>query len=229
MQNTKMLKNIVMGWILITAFSLLISACGSEPEPTPTPTRPAVITPTKSPAVEAEVPQLEPKAVIEKAIAAEDAILTKRTHATISKNGNLLKMDFDYIAPDRYYINLQGIEMIVIGNQAYAKYDGKWRADPEGAKTLEENLDDVEQGAVEILEASYLDEVTYRDEKTHIYKVRTRWTDNEGTKISDGKVWIRLADGLPVKAEKDLFLGNLRYRVNMQVEYNLDLKIEPPV
>jgi len=216
------IRGYILGYILIVLLGLLLSGCGGKAEP-------EFVPPTRRPAPPTLQPAAEPKVMIERAIDAEFAETTERMHMTVSKNGNLLEMDLDFVAPDRYYMNLQGIELIVIGSQGYAKVDGKWHADPNSGAKLDENLNDIVRDSIQVLDAEFIEQVTYKGEATHVYTFRMTWTDNQGEKISEGKMWLRVADGLPVKSEENLFLGDLRYHLNYQLEYGLDLKIEPPI
>lgn len=209
-------------WMVIVVFGLLLAGCGKKAER-------EFVPPTRRPPPPTVLPVAAPEVMIKNALDGEFAATTERTHVTLSKSGNLVEADIDYVAPDRYYYNIEGIELILIGKQGYAKVDGKWRTEPKLIDKARDDLVDIIRNSLKVEEAEFLEQVTYRSEPTHVYHYRLSWTDQQGDKVSDGKMWIRVADGMPMKAEEDLFLGELRYRMNYQFEYDLDIKIEPPI
>jgi hypothetical protein len=144
-----------------------------------------------------------------------------------------IKSQVDYVAPDRYHIMYlggtgAGIEMIMIGNQAYMKMSGKWSKMPGNSNksipTLRDSFTD--EGLKSLADVKFDGEDTVDGKPAYAYSYKN--VTPVGNYPFTSKIWIGRDTGLPIKIVVDYTNGVLK---QMTVNYDTEspVTIEPPI
>jgi hypothetical protein len=140
-----------------------------------------------------------------------------------------LKMELEFVAPDRFRImNTTGPEMVIVGKNVYLEHEGRWQKVPGdlGASVPDMRKAWDEEGRKWFTDVKYVGEDTANGKPTHVYTYHNKGA--EGIGENDSKIWIGKSNGLPVRIEANYKKGTLR-SMTIDYDYDSDISIEPPV
>jgi len=141
----------------------------------------------------------------------------------------------EFAAPDRSHMKWTGgqgedVEAISIGDKHYWFSNGKWT---EGGVPMSEKAnrgaDFANKLAEMVKEVKYVGPETINGISCHAY-TGTYETTMAGQKYSgNAKVWIGANDGLIHQSDSDFTVSNYGGKSHIVYEYNVNIKVEPPV
>lgn len=144
-----------------------------------------------------------------------------------------IRSQVDYVAPDRFHVTYlggtgAGMEMIIIGDQAYMKAGGKWSKSPGTSGGTTPTLRDsfTEEGLKSLSETKFEGEDTVDGKPALVYSFKN--LTPKGDYGFSSKMWVSTQTGLPMKIYATYDNGMLK---NMTVTYDTESKvtIEPPM
>lgn len=154
-------------------------------------------------------------------------------------SGETLSSTFEFIRPDRFRMDSQGFELIIIGDQTFINDgSGTWIESPvpmddmlEGTieafideGLIEELLKDLE---VTIRDVESLGQETINDRNTNVYTYKSKSIFDDSFVLT--KVWVGVDDGLLYQQQVETESGGIRGRTTMIYDYGSDVMIEAPI
>lgn len=218
------------------AFSLFISfGCGSKETTNTTTTNSATNAPTTNTVAEKE-PEFDATAPFTPSANPKDDLLnsTKRLQAHESWSATLesnlypeVKTQLEFAKPDRYRINNQTTEIIVIGKDAYGRQNNKWQKLPAdiGAEIeqMKKGFNADSMKAIKEVKKVGTEKLGGKDANIYEYSI-------SGDKIvqNSTKVWIASDSGLPLKTVVETQQTDATQRQTTTYNYDKPVKIEAP-
>lgn len=191
----------------------------------PTPTATTAPTATSTPTAAALG---DPKSAILNGLAAQ--LKTKSFHVTSISlvNGKTTTRTVDYVAPDRYHIKTDTMDVILIGDKVYTNTKGKWALNPAMSGLVKPLLDELRNIPVDITDVHLVGPDIVNGVTT--VAIMFTSTVKVGTIVvkSTSKAWLRVSDGLPVKQEIDSDVGGVKTHISQTIDYDPTLKIDVP-
>jgi outer membrane lipoprotein-sorting protein len=188
----------------------------------------------------------DPREALKKAFTAQRAARTYRARLEYSIGGVGTHNDLEFVAPDRYHVTLvgpaaMGQEMIIIGNDKFARISGRpWAktdmnvaagtmATTLGDLTDQFHQEDVSQRMTKYDDVQFSGSEVLEGQPVVVYQFNLK--SKKGP--IPGKIWISTADNLPRKivheagsqtnSDRKMKLSTTYY------DYNANIKIEPPI
>ncbi len=182
-----------------------------------------------SPARGLFAPGDDAKADIEKMA---DRFLSQRSFkAKMDGDGKTpMKMDLEFISPDRYRITMANTsEMIIIGKATYMKIGDKWRKMPMPVDSTITDMRDAfnKEGMKWFSEVKYAGEETADGRPAYVYAYHNKGA-GAGVGENDSKLWIAKDNGLPIKMEAVYRSGDLK-TMTITYDYQTPVTIEAPI
>ena len=146
---------------------------------------------------------------------------------------NELRMQVDYVSPDRYRVlhlggPAAGMETIMIGKQSYMKAGGKWQKMPvdigSSIPTLRDSF--TEEGLKTLTDVTFDGDDIVDGKPALVYSYKN--STPEGNYPFTSKIWIAKAGGVPMKIAVDYENGALK-RMNVVYDTETPVTIEPPI
>jgi hypothetical protein len=202
------------------------------PTQVPTPTKPPAPTATTAPtatSAPAAASLGDPKSAILKGLAAQ--LKTKSFHvvAISQVNGKTTTRTVDYVAPDRYHIKTETMDVILIGDKVYVNTKGKWALNPAMSALVKPLLDELRNIPVDITDVHLVGPDIVNGVPTVAIMYASTVTIGNTVVKSASKAWLRVSDGLPVKQEIDSDVGGVKTHISQTIDYDSTLKIDAPV
>ena len=151
--------------------------------------------------------------------------------ATIDMTGSTnMRMEFEYIAPDRYHIkNAPSMEIIIIGKNTYLKVNGNWQKSPANLGDSIPKMRDAftEEGMKSLTDVEYVGEDSIDGKDALLYRYKGN-TIKDATAY-DSKLWIGKDDGLPLKIEVEYPNGGVLKQMTTIYDYDTKVTIESPM
>lgn len=120
-------------------------------------------------------------------------------------------------------------ETIYSGGAVYVLVDGKWTRSPMTAKDME-NLEKENRRKLKVASCSHLRDESANGEAASVYTVHTE-TEVRRTAVrtwkTDTLIWISRANGLPLRSESDLDVGDNLGKGHLSVRYEYR-NVQPP-
>lgn len=217
------------------AFLIFISFGCSSGETNTTTTNSATNASTNTTVVEKE-PEFDVNAPFTPSANPKDDLLnsTKRLQAHESWSATLennlypeVKTELEFIKPDRYRINNQTTEIVVIGKDAYGKQGGKWEKLPAdiGAEieNMKKGFNADSMKAIKEVKKIGTEKLGGKDANIYEYTI-------SGNNIAQNstKVWIATDSGLPLKTVVETQQTDAISRQTTTYSYDKKVKIEAP-
>lgn len=149
--------------------------------------------------------------------------------ATMDSTGDKpLKMEVEYVRPDRYHVKNESMESIIIGRDTYMKLNGAWRKFPTPLDQTISSLRDMftEEGLKTLADVKQESDDTVDGEDAIVYSYTGKVPQTSNTYNS--KLFIGKDDGLPLKIEVEYSGGPLK-KMTTVYRYSPDVKIEAPI
>ncbi|HNQ15759.1 MAG TPA: hypothetical protein PKM58_09355 [Pyrinomonadaceae bacterium] len=212
--------------ILIVMMLMSFAGCSSTGE-SPGNASP-VPTPVASPSIAASTETAESEKAKEEVVTSARKLKDlKFWSAKTEIEGNpALSGEIQYIAPDRFHFKQGGNEAIVVGDQTFAKENGKWvKADYDmsGFKKIQENAL-TEEDVKKIQNVQVLGEETLNGKRTTIYVHRSGGPSID----SVTKMWIDRENGLVMKSVVENRVGKQTQRIVTTYDFDTPVTIEAP-
>jgi len=173
-------------------------------------------------------PGTDPRAEIE--TAARKFLAAKAYRGTAVGEGAMpMRVEIEYVAPDRYRIKTgPDFETLVIGDESYTRSGGRWAKLPMKTPFQASVVRDMftEDGLTRMIDLSFLGKEALAEQPVLVYGFRI--PAREETPAHSTRLWIRQADGLPMKGVVTFDSGPVA-KITLEYEYPADLAIEPPV
>ena len=146
---------------------------------------------------------------------------------------NELRMQVDYVAPDRYHMQYLGgtavgMEIIIIGKETYMKTGGTWRKTPGGMGEAMPTLRDsfTEEGLKTLNDVKFDGDDTVAGKPALVYSYKN--VTPQGNYPFHSKIWIGKDTGLPMKIEVNYENGTLK-QMNVAYDTETPISIERPI
>jgi hypothetical protein len=203
------------------------SAPTQVPPPTKAPAPTATTTPTATSAPTATTLG-DPKSAVLQGLAAQ--LKTKSFHVTSISlvNGKTTTRTVDYVAPDRYHIKTDTMDVILIGDKLYTNTKGKWALNPAMSGLVKPLLDELRNIPVDITDVHLVGPDVVNGVPTVAIMYASTITVGKAVVKSTSKAWLRVSDGLPVKQEIDSDVGGVKTHISQTIDYDSTLKIDAP-
>lgn len=192
----------------------------------------AVAAPTTAPAAPA-LPVGDPFDVIRKAQIASTQRAYRSEVVSESKDGKTVIKGI-FVPPGNLHVTTatdgMQFEMIIVGERLWTKRDGKLTEAPNAkvtiGKTLEQYAKDPESLGIKISDVKFVGPDVVNGTPTWVYSFVSSLP--EANFKSSGKMWIGVANGLPLKQESEGEFGGIKSKTTQTVTYDPNLKVEVP-
>ncbi len=223
-----------MNWLkvlMLVGILALTNGCGSKPPKAEQPVTAA----TKAPEPENEAAIAAAKAnpldgianAFEKAFAAN----AYRARLEATREGITATTTYEFVAPDRFRMITGPTDMIVIGEAAFLKTLGSWQRVTTGLQSQMKSIRDplLVEKLRKSTDAKFVQPDTLDGKAMLVFECSAKdLLGAEGATYA--KTWVGVLDGLPHKAEFEGMTGSVKTKgVLTWYDYNVDIKIEPPL
>ncbi|NLS76317.1 MAG: hypothetical protein GXY76_03560, partial [Chloroflexi bacterium] len=153
-----------------------------------------------------------------------DADRFRMTMVLVDDEGTSTQI-IEYVAPDRFRLQMDEEDLLVIGESTYALKDGEYRLYPDGGMIGRMVVNLVNPAQVEQL-TPYLVSVTPKGTETLNGKAMRvyEYVANLDDEVASSTVWISQADGRPYQVRQEQY-GE---QSTITYEYDADIEIEAP-
>ncbi|MEO8649053.1 MAG: hypothetical protein ABI539_07810 [Acidobacteriota bacterium] len=154
-------------------------------------------------------------------------IQSKSFQAKMSTEGSTpMKLELQFVAPDRYRIKTGTMETVIIGKETYLNVNGRWMRSPVDMGSSIPSMRDAftEEGLKGISSVEYTGDETVNGKESMVYKYNGKAVKGGSDYIS--RLWVARDDGLPQRVQVTYNGGPLKTAV-INYEYN-DIAIEKP-
>jgi hypothetical protein len=179
----------------------------------------------ESPSGGAFAPSGDPVADIRNA--SDRFIQSKAFQAKMNTEGSTpMKLELQFVAPDRYRIKTGNMETVIIGKETYLNVNGRWMRSPVDMGSSIPNMRDAftEEGLKGISGVEYTGDESLNGRESMIFKYNGKAVKGGSEYVS--RLWVARDDGLPQRVEVTYNGGPLKTAV-INYEYN-DIAIEKP-
>jgi hypothetical protein len=155
-----------------------------------------------------------------------------RIHSTTTTgDGNTIQMTGEVILPDRFHLVVNGREILIVGNKTYQKEGDKWTEFPVDIGSIVSGLiggmtAEMENG---ISDVQYIGPDTVNGVPAQVYQYTSSFKAGDQEVKSTVKLWVGVANGLPVRQEVDGEFAGIKSKTVQEIEYDPSIKIEAPV
>ena len=224
----KIVKTKLRTDVLLICVAVTAASCASSRTP-------GASSPTSSSSAQASD---DPREALKKAFTAQRAATSYRARMEYSIGGVGTHNDLEFVAPDRYHVTLvgpatMGQEMIIIGNDKFARISGRPWAKTDmnvAAGTMATTLgdltdqfrhEDISQKMAKYDDVQFSGSEVLEGQPVLVYQFNLKSTKGP----IPGKIWISTADDLPRKIVHDskMKLTTTYY------DYNTNFSIVPPI
>ncbi len=231
---------------MAAALLLLVSACKSSP---------IRIIPSKSQSIVvfSPTPIIEPIVLVRKALTyidPWDVIRPYRVMLTHSTDGGSSTSTTEYDSHGSYHeYDTDGHERYLVNNRTYWKHEGKWRdgLDPndgdfvfkmgltliQGNQATESIAEVIASTGLTVTTLSNVKPITYTQTAGVAIAVMSYQTISADEKLADVKLWVRLADSLPVRLEANGHLPELgffdHFKITREFDFDTPITITAPI
>lgn len=188
----------------------------------------------------------DPREALKKAFIAQRAATSYRARMEYSIGGVATHNDLEFVAPDRYHVTLvgpatMGQEMIIIGNDKFARISGRpWAktdmnvaggtmATTLGDLTDQFHHEDASQRMMKYDDIKFSGSEVLDGQPVLVYQFNLKTTRG----LIPGKIWISTADNLPRKIEHEASSpSNADRKMKISTtyfDYNASFNISPPI
>lgn len=208
-------------------------AVATVPTTAPAATKPAAApTATSAPAAPA-LPVGDPADAVRKAYIASTQRAYRSEAVIESKDGKTIVKGV-FVPPGNLHATTDAdgmqFEMIIVGERLWMKRDGKVTESPNAkvmiGKTLEQYAKDPESLGIKISDVKFVGPDVVNGTPTWVYSFVS--TLPEANFKSAGKMWIGVANGLPLKQEAEGEFGGIKSKTVQLITYDPSLKVEAP-
>lgn len=230
-----MKKNLRLSTLFVVVALLMSASCGQLKVPGASST-------TSSGSAKASD---DPREALKKAFTAQLAARNFRSRLEYSVGGVATHNDLEFVAPDRYHVTVvgpatMGQEMIIIGNDKFARISGRpWAktdmnvsagimATTLGDLTDQFRHEDVSQKMTKYDDVQFSDAEVLEGQPVAVYQFNLK--SKKGP--IPGKIWISTADNLPRKIvhEASSQTTNSKMKITTTYyDYNSNFNISPPI
>lgn len=243
---------------LLIALSLLVAACGrgnreeatavpptatAAPAPTAaaeTPTAApaaaeATAQPTEAPAAgdaQAPIAGDDPVAVVSNAMAAQFNGGPYRAVTTVESEGTITEMTAEVVPPANMHMIIGGgnMEVILLDGTLWSKTGGsEWMQ--MGSPDMMQGMFDMISGQIErseLTNVQFVGSEPVMGEQTDAYTFTSTLGEGEQVMVSEVKLWISQASGLPVRMESTSSGAGVTSKATQTIEYDSTITIEAP-
>ena len=149
----------------------------------------------------------------------------------VSSGAGEISQVLEFQAPDRYRMQVDQMELVIVGGKTWLNAGGTWVASPEMGGMVDGLLDQL-PGAGKPMAAlapmtavEKLGEETVNGERAD--KVRYATGDESSGQV-EVTVWFRKSDGLPLRQEMQSHYGEFDAEISADFEYDASIQIEAP-
>ncbi|MCW1969992.1 MAG: hypothetical protein KIH69_017915 [Anaerolineae bacterium] len=211
-------------------------AAATVPTTAPAATKPAAApapTATSAPAAPA-LPVGDPADAVRKANIASTQRAYRSEVVSESKDGKTVIKGI-FVPPGNLHATTDAggaqFEMIIVGDRLWMKRDGKLTESPNAkvmiGKTLEQYAKDPESLGIKISDVKFVGPDVLNGTPTWVYSFVS--TLPEANFKSTAKMWIGVANGLPLKQEVEGEFGGIKSKTVQLITYDPNLKVEAPM
>ncbi|MCB0216161.1 MAG: hypothetical protein H6648_02290 [Caldilineae bacterium] len=149
----------------------------------------------------------------------------------VSSGAGEISQVLEYQAPDRYRMQVDQMELIIVEGKTWLNAGGTWIASPEMGGMIDGVLDQLPgagkpmTGMPPMTEVEKLGEETLDGVRTD--KVRYATGDETSGRV-EVTVWFRKSDGLPLRQEMQSHYGEFDAEISADFEYDASIRIEAP-
>jgi len=237
-------KLLVIGCIVVAA---LVTACGAQNTAPSTAPNSAAL-PTQSPesssaptqakptaTVAPALPLGDPREAVIKAVRAQLKAGPYRVKSTTTTDKGTSERTAEVILPDRFHITTRSgqtqQEFIIIATKTYRKVGDRWTEIPIDMGSLVgefvSGLSEEAEKGISDVKLVGPDVVNGTPTLVYTYNVKVKLNDTELN--SAVKMWVSVANGLPLKQEVDGEFAGVKSKTVQVIEYDSSIKIEAPI
>jgi hypothetical protein len=204
----------------------------AEAEPTEAP---AAVEETAEPAEEeaqASVAGDDPVAVVSNAMAAQFSGGPYRALTTVESEGTITEMSAEVVPPANMHIVIGGgnMEVILLDGTLWSKTGGsEWMQ--MGSPEMMQGMFDMISGQIERSELSnvqFVGSEPVMGEQADVYAFTSTLGEGEQVMVSEVKLWISEASGLPIRMESTSSGAGVTSKATQTIEYDSTITVEAP-
>jgi outer membrane lipoprotein-sorting protein len=175
----------------------------------------------------------DPTEAVRQAARNQMANLPMRVTMEMAGAGSPSRTVVEYASPQRVRMRMDGLEVLLVDGQAWRKEGTAWVEDAmltAAAAAVAEGLDAdaLEEMLATITDARRVGEETIDGEPTVLYTYGAERETMGVRAATTTRLWVRTADGLPVRQEVEAEAMGRRNRTLMTIEYDDTIRVEAP-
>jgi hypothetical protein len=155
-----------------------------------------------------------------------------RATTTVDADGTITEMVAEVVPPDKMHVVIGGgnLELLLIEGTLWSKsVDAPWAQ--MGSPDMMQSIFDSIHGQIEesnLTNVQYVGTEPVFGEATDVYTFTSTLGEGEDAAVSDVKLWISQATGLPVRMESTGTAMGVTSHTTQAIEYDNTIAIEPP-